>query len=35
VDFTYVETPGGHEWDFWDAQVKAFLDWLPLGRETT
>ena len=35
VDFTYVETPGGHEWDFWDAQVKAFLDWLPLGRKTT
>ena len=32
VDFTYVETPGGHEWDFWDTQLKRFLEWLPLRQ---
>ena len=30
VDVTYVEEPGAHEWDFWDRQIKAVLDWLPL-----
>lgn len=27
---TYVEGPGGHEWDFWDRYIKKALDWLPL-----
>ena len=27
---TYVEGPGGHEWDFWDTHIKKVLDWLPL-----
>lgn len=30
VDVTYDEQPGGHEWDFWDAQIKKVIDWLPL-----
>ncbi len=30
ADLTYEETPGGHEWDFWNAQVKKAVDWLPL-----
>ena len=30
ADLTYVEENGGHEWDFWDRQIKAVLDWLPL-----
>lgn len=27
---TYAEAPGGHEWDFWDSQIKKVIDWLPL-----
>lgn len=30
VDLTYDEQPGGHDWDFWDAQIKKVIDWLPL-----
>ena len=32
VDFTYVEAPGSHEWDFWDTHIKKVLEWLPLER---
>ncbi|MFI5496098.1 alpha/beta hydrolase [Actinoplanes sp. NPDC051859] len=24
--------PGAHEWSYWDAQIQAVLDWLPLKR---
>ena len=30
ADVTWDEQPGGHDWDFWDAQLKKMLDWLPL-----
>lgn len=30
LDVTYVESEGGHEWDFWDRYIKKVLDWLPL-----
>lgn len=30
VDLAYDEEPGGHEWDFWDRQIKKVIDWLPL-----
>lgn len=30
VDFTYVESPGGHDWDFWDEYIQKIMDWLPL-----
>jgi S-formylglutathione hydrolase FrmB len=30
MNVTYEEQPGGHEWDFWDAQIKKVIDWLPL-----
>ncbi len=31
ADVVYEETPGaGHEWDFWDEQIRKALDWLPL-----
>ena len=30
VDVTYDEQPRGHECDFWDAQIKKVIDWLPL-----
>ena len=29
-DVTYEEEAGGHEWDFWDRQLKKILNWLPL-----
>ena len=28
---TWDEAPNGHDWDFWDSQVKKVIDWLPLG----
>jgi S-formylglutathione hydrolase FrmB len=27
---TYEESPGQHEWDYWDAQIQRVLAWLPL-----
>lgn len=29
-DVTYREAAGGHEWDFWNSQIKQVVDWLPL-----
>ncbi len=26
-----VEGPGKHEWDFWDAQIRQAIEWLPLS----
>lgn len=28
--YTYHEQPGGHDWDFWDDEIRRVLDWLPL-----
>ncbi len=30
MDVTWTQTSGGHNWDFWRAQLKEVLDWLPL-----
>ncbi len=30
IDVTWDEEDFGHEWDFWDSQIKKVLDWLPL-----
>jgi S-formylglutathione hydrolase FrmB len=30
VRHTYVEGPGAHTWDFWDAYIVKVLDWLPI-----
>ena len=27
---TYHESPGDHEWGYWDAQIQRVLEWLPL-----
>lgn len=27
-DIEYREGPGAHEWGFWDAQVRGFIEWL-------
>ena len=31
-DLTYIEAPGDHNWDFWDAYIKQAIEWLPLGE---
>lgn len=33
VDVHYVETPGGHEWRFWDRHIYEFLKWLPTAKK--
>ncbi|MCR5590481.1 MAG: acetylesterase [Lachnospiraceae bacterium] len=30
IDVTWDEEDYGHEWPFWDSQIKKVLDWLPL-----
>jgi S-formylglutathione hydrolase FrmB len=30
-DFTYEESPGIHEWGYWDRMIQRVLEWLPLG----
>lgn len=29
---TYEESPGQHEWGYWDSQIQRVLDWLPLDH---
>ena len=33
ADVTWDEEKRGHDWDFWDSQIKKVLDWLPLEGE--
>lgn len=35
VDLTYVEGPGGHDWEFWDTYIKKVIDWLPLDNDAS
>ena len=30
ISVTWDEDDYGHDWDFWDSQIKKVLDWLPL-----
>ena len=30
ADVTWDEGDFGHDWDFWDLQIRKVLDWLPL-----
>jgi putative tributyrin esterase len=32
VDFTYEESPGDHQWKYWDAQIQRVLEWLPIKK---
>ena len=31
-EVTWDEEDRGHDWDFWDSQIKKVIDWLPLGQ---
>ena len=30
---TYTEAPGAHDWNFWDRQIQAVLDWMLKGHQ--
>jgi S-formylglutathione hydrolase FrmB len=30
IDFTYIEGPGAHDWNFWDTYIEKVIEWLPL-----
>lgn len=34
ADVTFMEGPGGHDWDFWDTYILKVLQWLPLEDES-
>ncbi len=29
-DLTYEESPGDHQWKYWDEKIQRVLEWLPL-----
>ena len=29
-DLTYDESPGDHQWKYWDEKIRTVLDWLPI-----
>jgi S-formylglutathione hydrolase FrmB len=31
-DYTYAESPGTHEWGYWDQQIQRVLAWLAIGK---
>ena len=33
LDLTYAESPGIHDWAYWDSQLPAILNWLPLAND--
>lgn len=33
TNYLYKEETGNHDWDFWDKQIKAFIEWLPCGKK--
>ncbi len=32
LDLHYEESPGGHDWQYWDQQIKRVIEWLYLDR---
>jgi putative tributyrin esterase len=32
LDYTYEESPGVHEWKYWDDQIQKVLKWLPISK---
>ncbi|MDO4357037.1 MAG: alpha/beta hydrolase-fold protein [Clostridia bacterium] len=35
VEHTYMEGPGVHDWNFWDAYIYKAMEWLPLEGKTS
>ncbi|AQR96202.1 alpha/beta hydrolase [Clostridium saccharoperbutylacetonicum] len=35
IDITYVESPGEHDWLFWNEHINKILEWLPLEKESS
>lgn len=33
LPLTYEESPGDHQWKYWDAKIQTILKWLPLDKE--
>jgi S-formylglutathione hydrolase FrmB len=33
IDLTCHEEPGGHEWEYWDRNIRRVIDWLPIRDE--
>jgi S-formylglutathione hydrolase FrmB len=33
IDLTYHEEPGGHEWEYWDRNIRRVIAWLPIRAE--
>ena len=33
-DYTYVEDPGAHSWEFWDVHIRQFVEFLHLPQRT-
>ncbi len=33
LDYSYEESPGGHDWACWDRQIQRVLEWLPLPQD--
>lgn len=31
-DLTYEESPGDHQWKYWDQKIQTVLEWLPLKK---
>ncbi len=31
-DLTYEESPGDHQWKYWDQKIQTVLDWLPIRK---
>jgi S-formylglutathione hydrolase FrmB len=31
-DLTYEESPGDHQWKYWDEKIQSVLKWLPLKK---
>ncbi len=32
ADVVYEESPGKHDWDFWDTYIQKVLEWLPIEK---
>ena len=32
IKHTYIEGPGGHDWDYWGEYILKVIKWLPLGH---